>query len=90
MVKNVCCIVSVCMGFFILVEVGLFDGKLVIIYWVVVEDFCVWYFEVCFIFEWIYVKFGNIYIVVGVIVVMDFVIVFVEEDLGVELVRWVV
>lgn len=90
MVLKVCWIVSFCSGLFILVEVGLFDGCVVMMYWVVVEDFCECYFVVCFEFDCIYVKDGNVYMLVGVMVSMDLGFVFFEEDFGVELVCCIV
>lgn len=89
-VNCLCCIVGVCIGVFVLVVVGLFDGKCVIMYWCMVVKLQQMYLQVKVDSDCIYFCDGKVWILVGIFVGIDLVLVLIEEDYGVELVKLVV
>lgn len=62
---------GLCLGVFVLVEVGLFDGCCVIIYWMWVEDFVGCFFVVWVEFDVLYIEDDGLLILVGIVVGID-------------------
>lgn len=84
------CVVFICSGVFVFVWLGFLEGWCVIIYWCLCEWLVIYYLIIDVDVDVIYVWDGFIWMLVGVIFGMDFVLVFVEEDWGYEMVLVVV
>lgn len=84
------CIVLVCVGAFLLVIVGLFDGCCAVIYWELVGELACEFLVVEVDVDALFVVDGLIHFLVGIMVGIDLCLVLVEVDHGVELVCEVV
>lgn len=80
------CMVLICFGVFLLVEVGLLDGCCVMMYWVFFDWFRDCYFVVLVEKDCIFVCDGMLWSLVGMSMVMDMVFVMFEEDFGLDVV----
>lgn len=84
------CLVGLCLGVVVFVQVGLFDGCCVLIYWVFMDDVVVLYLQVQLQCDVFYVQDGILLILVGIVVVIDCCLYLLCQDYGVEIVSCVV